>query len=282
MNRYLRMLPVVFLVGSAVFADEFNPAVATFDELLFHAQRYGTTELKRETKRAASQELYDRGAESLRYLMDHIHIKNIWIRILAQQMVERLDDEEAAPVLLEFLESEHEDTRKFAVYFLGFCDTPGHADRIRPFLDEEAVGGSATRTLGKWRARDATVDIAAYLRHDEERRRVAAANALRDIGDPRAISDLIEVLNDPVFTVRNTAARALASFGRPAEKAMIKRLKRADTVSKRAIVRTLGAMESKKARRSLRRLLRDGDAGVRADARRALDLIESAGEKDER
>ena len=260
------------------FADTYNPTNAPFDELLFHLQRYGNTPARLERKEASRQEFLRREASSLQYLMNQIHIDNFWIRIMVHQVTKSAEDHQAADVLVEFLESDHEETRKHAAYYLGFTMAPDFADRVLPLLQDEAAAGAAMRTLGKWRIEGATTEIIPFLGHDEERKRVLAANALRDIGDPRAVPDLITSLGDPMFTVRNTSARALSSLGKVAEKSILKELKTGDheIVVKRQMIRILGEMKSRRAKTTLKRLGRDEDPGVRFDARKALDRIASA------
>lgn len=256
-------------------ADSFNPTNATFDELFFHLQRYGNTEERRTRKEQSSEEFKRRGPESLAYLMGQSHIDNFWIRIMIDQTRRVVEDQQVAEVLVEFVDSEHEDTRKYAAYFLGFTDAPQYADRVKPLLTDEKASGAAIRTLGKWKTLSAMPDIIAFLNHGEERKRVSAANALRDIGDPGAIPHLITALGDPIFTVRNTAARALETFGKSAEKEIVTAIDKADVVSKRQMVRILGTRKSRKAVRTLKRMANDPDPGVRRDVEQALEKLRS-------
>ncbi|MBU0679006.1 MAG: HEAT repeat domain-containing protein [Verrucomicrobia bacterium] len=194
-------------------ADDFDPSTASLENLLFHAQRYGNTAEKRMRKKAAQEELFARKTEALAYLMEHIDIDNMWIQILAYQLVVKLDKEDAVPVLLGFIDDPNDRKRKSAVYFLGFKDAPEHAERVAALLGDDSAGGAAVRTLGKWKAVDYLEDVAQFLTHDKERWRVLAANALRDIGDKRAIPYLREAEKDQYFTVRKAAERARRSLG---------------------------------------------------------------------
>jgi hypothetical protein len=261
----------LFLVFAAsAMADSFNPTNATFDELFFHLQRYGNTEERRTRKEQSSEEFKRRGPESLAYLMGQSHIDNFWIRIMIDQTRRVVEDQQVADVLVEFVDSEHADTRKYAAYFLGFTDAPQYADRVKPLLMDEKASGAAIRTLGKWKTLSVTPDLILFLSHEEERKRVSAANALRDIGDPRAIPHLITALGDPMFTVRNAAARALETYGKSAEKEIVKAVNEADVVSKRQMIRILGTLPSRKAVKTLKRMVNDPDPGVRRDIEQAL------------
>jgi HEAT repeat protein len=246
----------------------------SLDDLLWHAQRYGSTELKRENKRLAREELFARGPDALAYLMEHVHVRNVWIRILAQDLVRKHEGAACAPVLLRFLTAEREETRRFAAYLLGFCDTPEYAGHVVRLLSDDAAAGAAVRTLGKWRTTAAGPVIVSFLLHEKERRRVLAANALRDIGDVRAVSGLIHALNDPFFTVRKAANRALVSFGKQIEKPALAALTEAKGRRRRELVSVLAEIRSRKAIRPLRRMLAGEDAALREDAARALWTID--------
>jgi HEAT repeat protein len=240
------------------------------EELVVRVQRYGSTELKRSEKAAAREEIRRRGPEALRGLMAHTDLENDTIYSLAFELVQQLKAEQAVPVLLPLLTDDQARRRRMAALFLGFYAAPEHAAEVLPLLDSDETAGAAIRTLGKWKVREAVPRIGPFLRHEKEVRRVAAANALRDIGDPAAIAPLIAALEDPFFTVRETAARALVAFGAAAEKPMLRTLPQAQGAAKRCLIRALGERHSWRVRRALRRLRADPDPAVREDAVRAL------------
>jgi HEAT repeat protein len=182
------------------------------DDLLLDATRYGNTPERREAKRAAQEELKARMPESLRAAMRWAHSDNVMMHVLIYGWVESQPAEVVVPVLLEFINDQHEATRRAAIFFLGFHPVPEHADLIMPHLENDETRGVTLRTLGKWKV-PATRAIAEKILQDgHERQRVVAANALRDLGDPAAIPALTGALEDPVFTVRNTAARAILAL----------------------------------------------------------------------
>ncbi|OGV42590.1 MAG: hypothetical protein A2X46_04815 [Lentisphaerae bacterium GWF2_57_35] len=259
--------------GAEFSSADFDPKKASFDELLFHAQRFGNTSNKIVMKSKCSGELMARRADSLQFLMQNIHLDNITVQVLAFNLVEALPATNAVPVLVPFIQDSHSMTRKLAVFFLGFYNVPEQASQVLPLLNDVDAAGAAMRTLGKWRIRQAATNIVPFLAHEREVRRVAAANALRDIGDPVAIPALLQALNDPVFTVREASARALSRLGPVAEKALIRALPKSVEPSRRQIVRTLGAMKSRRAAKGLKQLTRSADPWVRCDAREALRQI---------
>ncbi|OQW95078.1 MAG: hypothetical protein BWK77_08135 [Verrucomicrobia bacterium A1] len=272
---------VAFLLcaSSRSFAatDSFDPKALTVDELIFHAQRTGSTPEKNVRKDEAWNELVSRGAASLGPLMERIHIENSLIGVFVQNIVEKIPGEESAPVLVEFLDDPHATTRKMAAFFLGLHDTPEYADQVLPLLTDDEAAGAAIRTLGKWHATNAFDRIIPFLAHQREVRRIAAVNALRDIGDTRAVPYLLDALNDRYFTVREAAARALSTMGAEAGRAMTKDLMTAKDPARRHIIRTLGVTRLKAAERPLESLTQDADENVRLDAERALAAIRGGG-----
>lgn len=263
--------------GVVACAQAFDAETAGYEELIFHFQRYATTPEKHARKLEADRVLRARGAESLRELMQRIHIENVGIGVLTLDMVEKMPGSNAAPVLVEFLASDRPKTRRMAAFLLGCHETPGFADRIVPLLADDEAAGAAVRTLGKWHVRAAVAHIVPFLAHEKEGRRIVAANALRDIGDPAAVPHLLPLLGDRFFTVREVAARALSTLGPRAEQALLDALPSAGAPARRHIIRTLGVMRSKKAVPALKLLLEDADPLVREDATRALEAIAARG-----
>ena len=204
----------VFLCAFLSFfaANVFSGGPASDEQLIFNIQRYGNTPEKREVKTLSRDKLIARGPDGLRLLMNNVHLENVAIAVEAENMVRAMDTQKVAAVLAEFLKDEHLRTRKLAAYWLGFHETPEYADRVLPLLKDDEAAGAAIRTLGKWRVREAVPQIIPFLSHEKEVRRIAAANALRDIGDPSVVPDLTPLLNDRYFTVREVAARALSKL----------------------------------------------------------------------
>ena len=263
---------VVLCAFLCLVAARMSPA-ASYDELIFDAQRYGNTEEKRAAKKVAWDELMARGPEALGEVMKRSQLENVMIGVLAQNMVEQMDPAQTAPILVQSLSSEYPRTRKLAAFFLGWHDTPQYADAVLPLLGDDEAAGAALRTLGKWHVKKAVPDVLPFLRHPREMRRIAGVNALRDIGDPVVVPELMPLLGDDYFTVREAAARALSTFGRPAEHALLEALPTSEGAARRHIIRTLGVMKSRRAAKPLRRLLKDPDPDIRQDVEEALTSI---------
>ncbi|MCB1101520.1 MAG: HEAT repeat domain-containing protein, partial [Kiritimatiellae bacterium] len=136
---------------------------------------------------------------------------------LAMELAESYRLTEMTALLRGYLDSEDPTTRKLAVYFLSFQD---REEDLVPvligLLDNETSRGGAMRTLAAWRVVEAAEPVELFLEDGRERIRIAAANALRDLGQARSAPALIRALGDPVFTVRHAAARALVVLGEDA------------------------------------------------------------------
>lgn len=245
---------------------------SSYDELFFSATRYGNTEARREEKKAAREELFRRGPDALREVMNRIHFENIMLQVLAFELVrEAVPAEAGTPVLMNYLDSERVEARRMAAYFLGFYPAPEKPERLLNLLADEKTRNAAIRTLGKWKVAAARSEIARLMKEgDKERTRVLCANALRDIGNPDDLPALITALGDPVFTVRNTAARAIAAFGKNAHRPLRNALEGSAGAARRQIVRLLGELQVSWVSRPLRRLEREPDDSLRTDLLRAL------------
>ena len=249
----------------AVEVDTNGCRSATTEALILDATRYGSTPEKKAAKSGARAELLARGTNALQVLMESIHVENIALPILTQEVIEHLSAEASAAVLLPYLKACRPRTRRFAAYFLGLRDTPQYSGQVMPLLRDEESAGVALQTLGKWKVRAAVPDIVPFLKHEKEVCRVAAVNALREIGDPAVAPGLIDTLDDPFFTVREAAQQALVGLGPQAEKAMIQALPGARDGKLRHLIRALGQSKSRAASRAIRAYAESSDPEVRAD-----------------
>ncbi len=260
---FLAVLP---LSGRWARANELDGAQAPLETLFFHAQRYATTPEKKANKKRAREALFARKSEALAYLVSQAYVSNLWYGILAEQVARELKPDEAVPVLEQKTKSQHVPVRKLAAFLLGLYPAPADSTAVLTLLSDNEVARVAIRTLGKWRVREAVPRIIPFLRATDERCRIAAANALGEIGDQRAVPHLVEALHDPYFTVRRAAGRSLAALGEPAEQALLDALRTARGAWEREIVRTLGEMKAQRAVGALSERLTADENGLREDA----------------
>lgn len=269
-------IPVFLFAASLLHAEAFDARKATFMQLFDESLRAGDSAEHVASKNAAYAELMARGPETLSNLLERIHIENVMIGVYAINMTadNPMPKEKALPVLASFYKAERPVTRKMAAYLSSFYRAPEYAEQIYPLLEHEKTCGAAVRALGKWQVTNALPRIEKTLREGKERVRVLSANALRDIGDPRASPKLIEALGDDFFTVRNAAARALVSFGKPAASPSLAALsKTQNELARRQLVRVLGDLKDGRALKDLEPLAKSPDAALAADAQRSIELI---------
>jgi hypothetical protein len=193
---------------------------AELDALLVEAVRYGDTADKRAAKEAAREALRARMPEALDAAMGWVHGDRVMLQVLVMEWVTTLPAETVVPVMLGRLGDERVETRRIAAFFLGFHEGAEHAGEVLPLLEDAESRGAALRTLGKWRVGEARGEMERWLGAGTERVRVVAANALRDVGDAAALPALLAAFDDPVFTVRHAAARAVVSLGDAAVEAL--------------------------------------------------------------
>ncbi len=202
-------------IASDVPVDTLEPpdlSNATLDELMILAGRYGNTEERRVAREAAYQQLKTRGAPALEYLLNHADSDNMWYSIYAHRIVRESDAETTAPTLLHVAKNTtNAFLRKSAILLLGFHETPEYAPRIANHLTNEITAGVTMRTLGKWHITNEVDRLIPFLQSTNERKRIMAINALRDIGETNALQQVIPLLSDPLFTVRQSAERAVST-----------------------------------------------------------------------
>jgi len=113
-------------------------------------------------------------------------------------------------------------------------------------------------------------------RHKDAEVRKAAAEALRNIGSPKAIPALIEALKDKDAEMRKAAAEALGLIGSPeAVPALIEALQDKDAEVREDAAEALGKIGSPEAVPALIKALKDKDVWVRKAAAKALGNIGS-------
>jgi HEAT repeat protein len=138
--------------------------------------------------------------------------------------------------------------------------------------DDEGTRQSAAYTLGKLRAAKAADPLFRALSDSATVRR-AAAFALADIGDSRAVAALISILKDIYINEARDVSKALAKFGDPAESALIVAVHDSDERTRLNAIRALSFFRSVRAADALTPLLHDPSKAVRDEASDALERV---------
>ena len=272
----------ILLCGTVSAEDRIDAEALSFEDLFYYAGQNPVTEVRRQNMNDANAELVRRGADTLRFYLDHAHIKNIWYVVKINDLMPRPDYEgvpadKALPIFKEALESPHKRTRRIALYYLMRYERPeGSLDWVVRHLDKDDDRNMAIRLLGEWGAVEQAERIGGFLKSLEERRRVSAVIALGDLQQEESVPLLIEMLKDDVFTVRFAASRALVEMDARKEtrEALNQAMEGSDVQYLRHLIQTAGALRDRRSIKSLRRLQDHQDEGVRYDVKRALHEIE--------
>jgi HEAT repeat protein len=137
------------------------------------------------------------------------------------------------------------EVRTIAVIALGQIGDPAGAPAVRTEASSRLAVDQAIaiRILGKLRDRESVPLLTERLRSTSGEVRIAAADALGEIGDWSATLPLIEALNDP--WARRAAAVALARLGDPRAEEPVRLAHRASTgLARRRIGKALVRIES--------------------------------------
>ncbi|MCK5127728.1 MAG: HEAT repeat domain-containing protein [candidate division Zixibacteria bacterium] len=162
----------------------------------------------------AADILVKQGGETCsRLLANFMGHHEISVRNLAAEILVRIGSE-AIPALIEALEENDHDIRKFALDVLGLIKDSSVADSVHKMLDDpnENVACSAAETLG-YIGTPKSVEplLTAFKMH--EFLRLQAAEALGRIGSPEAYKGLREYLNTDDPVVLYSVIEAMGKIG---------------------------------------------------------------------
>lgn len=141
------------------------------------------------------------------------------VRAQASRALGMIGAKEGVPNLVQALGDEAESVRAEAAIALGKIGYNAVSDLLAALEDDSApVRAAAAEALGELQARPAVPDLLRHLRKDSSRVRAASALALGRIGDPAALTPLIQAFQDKgdkYSMARKAAAQALGLLGDP-------------------------------------------------------------------
>ena len=138
----------------------------------------------------------------------------IGVRETARLLAARHPSDDLVPALLRVLEDPDVAARTDALDALVSTRSPEARRAIERALSDRSTAVRAHAVLALSGAgADAVVALLDRVHDPEGDVRVAAANALGHIGDPRAVLGLVGISQDPIPEVRLAATRALGSLG---------------------------------------------------------------------
>jgi HEAT repeat protein len=188
------------------------------------------------------------------------------LRGLAAQVLTTIGELAVQPVA-ERLEAGSTDERAAALAALGGIGSRAAVDQIGPVFRSDPqltdAAGSALSEVGE-AAVPTLIEALGHERTDVRRR---AANALGEIGDPRALGPLDTVLDDPDAGVRMYALITLGDIGEPsAQTSVQKRVDDPDVVVRLIARRILDLPDEGPVEQDLVTALRSSDADLMAGA----------------
>lgn len=194
------------------------PDTERFEELWRIGTQWQVGKIVEEVAQAR-EELIALGEPALDWMLkEHLGVSNtLEIRALDTIVLEQA--ELSVVKLREYLDhwDELSEFEKYnTVRLIGRLDDSESLPRLKELLSREAgprLVRTLIETLGKLGGVDEIDVIAQFLTDDNERTRLSAILALRAIGDPYAISDLLNSTSDESYVTRFAAADAAVALG---------------------------------------------------------------------
>ena len=148
-------------------------------------------------------------------------------------------------------------------------------DALVTLAESETDWQTLVRTLdalGKIKAKQGVEVMRAFLHHENDWVRIAAAHALGDVGGKDVVPPLVGALADSSDTVLAAALIGLGKVGdRRVVKACGEKLRHKNPRVRAAAVSALGRLGGDEAQTLLKTMLQDADSGVRFKAKKALE-----------
>ncbi|MCK9298556.1 HEAT repeat domain-containing protein [Methanoculleus sp.] len=224
-----------------------------------------------EIRAAAVAALQTMGKEAVGYLIQALNDPHYAVRIAAAEGLGEIGDRAAVDALVLVCNDEREDVRIAAARALGqIGDRRSIQPLIRLFSDRyhgvRVAAADAVTVFG----RDALGPLEEALDDPVPTVRVTAARAIGLIGAGESVPVLIGHLGDAAPEVRWSVARALADFGSLAVEPLFLVLKKGRKEMRLAAIDALWEVPDKRAGEALRYALEDEDEEVRTKAEAAL------------
>ena len=238
-----------------------------------HLFRLATSDHHEDGK--AWDELKQRAAEALPYLITRLASPNIMVRIKVEELVDHLNTNSIPPLIAGIRAATDDDVARLCCYYLARFDEKARAGipAVLPLLNRDKCRTTAFYTLGHMRATEAYRPALAALDESRELVRLRAAQALGKIGDRRAIPALLRKLDDEMYDVRYAAEEALVKFGQPSRAPLRDAYRHATPRAKPHILEALAKLGDETAFTLAREYYRNDDPLVRNAALKSLAAV---------
>ncbi|MCK4304711.1 MAG: HEAT repeat domain-containing protein [Candidatus Eisenbacteria sp.] len=170
----------------------------------------------REKVRRARQGLIAKGIAAVDYVVaEKLGTKSGLEYRAISELAKAYPDSFAARIL-PLLERDDYQIQRTVIALLGDLKRSEAREPMEAMLKRKEQKQHWTRViaaLGKIGEPEAAPSIRLFLGDEAERRRISAVVALSSLGDTACVERLVDLLSDPLFTVRSAASRALSKFG---------------------------------------------------------------------
>jgi HEAT repeat protein len=229
----------------------------------------------------ASEELRNRAAEALPYLLTRLDSPEVLVRVKVEDLIDRLGTN-AVPALIDGIDrARNDEIARLCCYFLARFDEKARAaiPHVLPLIDRAKTRTMAFYTLGHLRAREAFGPAVTALGDPQELVRLRAAQALGRMGDKRAIPKLIDALGDEMWDVRYAAEDALVALGEPSITPLRRVCSKASPLARPYILEALAKLGERDALVWARTSYRNEDPLVRAAIEKQLEAEHEGGRR---
>lgn len=220
-------LPAEVVTEPVLTAEDSTRAVSE----LFETASIWEVGSARERVRRARAALIARGMESVEYAFsEHLGSRSGLEYRTLEALGNAYPDSVAARILPRLRDPDPQVRRNTA----GLLGDMKRVEALEPMAamlsdgSEEKLWIALIRSLGVIGDGRASASIRPFLGDAQERRRICAVDALKSLRDTASIPLMIELLEDPMLTVRSAASAALISFGAEPVSAIAARLEDSD------------------------------------------------------
>jgi HEAT repeat protein len=247
-------------------------AVEPLIEMLKGKDKHSST-MAGEALRRIGEPAVERLAEEL------LHADSVSVRWDAAEILGQIGGRRAASILVEAFAAGQIEARHYSVWrSLRAMGEPAVEPLVAALIGKRSdVRSSAAEALGNIGDPRAVGPLVAALSDEDWGVRRGAAGALGEIGDPRALGPLVAALADNDSDVRKAVTQALVKIGDLCAVEPLAALMTDDNGDvRRAAAEALGKIGDARAVESLVAVLKDGDIGVRRAAAVALGRLGDA------
>jgi len=221
----------------------------------------------------ASEELKNRAAAALPYLLTRLDSPEVLVRVKTEDLIDHLGTNAVSALIKGIDTARNDEVARLCCYFLARFDEKARAaiPHVLPLIDRAKARTTAFYTLGHLRAREAFGPAVTALGSPQELVRLRAAQALGRMGDTRAIPKLIAALGDEMWDVRYAAEDALVALGKPSITPLRRACSKASPLARPYILEALAKLGERDALAWARASYRNDDPFVRAAIEKQLE-----------